>query len=104
LRKDPNVALKVGSRLRAQNSACEVVVIKGPDTDVPLLCGGLAMSDAPGGGTPQLADGPAVELGKRYTDGTGELEVLCVKPGIGPLAYGAEELVLKSAKALPASD
>jgi hypothetical protein len=44
-------------------------------------------------------------VGKRYTacrDNT--FEVLVTKPGQGTLADGAEPLVLKAAKALPASD
>jgi hypothetical protein len=97
------VGLKVGSRLRAQNSACEVIVIRGSDDGVALLCAGAEMlATGPGEGVPQLADGPAIQLGKRYTDGG--IEVLCTKPGIGPLVYGGHELTVKAAKPLPASD
>lgn len=97
------MGLKVGSRLRAQNSACEVIVIRGSDDGAALLCAGVEMLSAdPGPGVPQLADGPAVQLGKRYTDGG--IEVLCTRPGIGPLVYGDHELSVKTAKPLPASD
>lgn len=98
-----HVGLKVGSRLRAQNSACEVIVIRGSDDGVALLCAGAEMlATGPGESVPQLADGPAIQLGKRYTDGG--IEVLCTKPGIGPLVYGGHELTVKAAKPLPASD
>jgi hypothetical protein len=96
------VGLKVGSRLRAQNSACEVIVIRGSDDGPALLCAGAEMLADPGPAVPQLADGPAIQLGKRYTDGG--IEVLCTKAGIGPLVYGEHELTVKAAKPLPASD
>jgi hypothetical protein len=97
--------LKVGNRLRAQNSSCEVIVVKGSDSDAPLLCAGVEMlASAPGGDAELVSDGPQIELGKRYTDGEDEIEVLCTKPGFGPLAFGDRELAIKAAKALPASD
>jgi hypothetical protein len=100
-----HVGLKVGSRLRAQNSSCEVIVIRGSDDRTALLCAGAEMlATGPDQGVPQLADGPAIQLGKRYTDGDGGIEVLCTKPGIGPLVYGGHELTVKAAKPLPASD
>ena len=97
-----HVGLKVGSRLRAQNSACEVIVIRGSDDGAALLCAGAEMLADPGPGVSQLADGPVIQLGKRYTDGG--IEVLCTKAGIGPLVYGEHELTVKAAKPLPASD
>lgn len=99
-----HVGLKVGSRLRAQNSACEVIVIRGSDDGTALLCAGAEMLADSGPGVPQLADGPAIQLGKRYTDGDSGIEVLCTRPGIGPLVYGEHELTVKAAKPLPASD
>ena len=102
--KGKHVGLKVGNRLRAQNSSCEVIVIKGSDNNAALLCAGAEMLDTPAQGVPQLADGPVVELGKRYTDDDAGVEVLCTKAGVGPLVFGERELTLKTAKALPASD
>ena len=99
------MGLKVGSRLRAQNSACEVIVIRGSDDGTALLCAGVEMLAAsPGQDVAQLTDGPAIQLGKRYTDGDSGIEVLCTKAGIGPLVYGEHELTVKTAKPLPASD
>jgi len=43
-------------------------------------------------------------LGKRYTNESGELELLCVKPGSGSLAADGVALVVKGAKPLPSSD
>ena len=100
------MALKVGKRLRGDGSACEVVVVRGTDQDGLLECGGMTMQDiAPG----TAASGPAtgesmIELGKRYADDGSGIELLCTKAGPGPLTFGGRELVLKSAKPLPASD
>jgi len=97
--------LKVGNRLRAQNSACEVIVVKGSDSDSALLCAGVEMlPSAPAAGAEQVSDGPKVELGKRYTDDESDIEVLCTKAGLGPLTFADHELTIKAAKSLPASD
>lgn len=99
------MGLKVGSRLRGQNSACEVIVVRGSDRPAGLMCAGLEMlpltsdSDAP-----KAADGPAVELGKRYSDDESNIEVLCTKPGVGPLSFEGRDLIRAGARALPASD
>jgi hypothetical protein len=99
------VGLKVGARLRAQNSSCEVIVIRGSDDSGALLCAGVEMVAAgPAQGIDQLTDGPVIALGKRYTDDDTGVEVLCTKAGIGPLALGGHELTVKAPKPLPASD
>ncbi len=80
-------------------------MISGSDDSAPLLCAGVEMvAVGPGPGAAQLADGPMIELGKRYTDDDAGIEVLCTKAGTGPLVYGERELALKTAKPLPASD
>jgi hypothetical protein len=43
-------------------------------------------------------------LGKRYTDETSGIEVLCSKAGEGLLAVDGRLLAIKEAKPLPASD
>jgi hypothetical protein len=99
------VGLTAGKRLRAQNSTTEVVVIKGTDGDVALLCGGVEMvAGAPAADVPALDSGEVIELGKRYTDPAEEIEVLCSRAGLGPLTVGGRPLAIKPAKALPASD
>jgi len=44
------------------------------------------------------------QIGKRYVNEAGDLELLCTKPGEGSLAVGGTALTLKEAKALPSSD
>lgn len=99
------MSVQVGSRLRGQGSTCEVIVVKGSSVDDTLLCAGTEMvSTAPDETVPQVTDGPAIQLGKRYSDDELGIEVLCTKAGIGPLVFAGHELTIKSAKALPASD
>jgi len=99
------VGLKTGMRLFAQNSSCEVIVVKSADTVDSVSCGGLDMLPAaPTEAAKQAPDGPPVELGKRYTDDDNQVEILCTKAGAGPLAVGGRVLALKMAKPLPASD
>jgi hypothetical protein len=99
------VGLTAGKRLRAQNSTTEVVVIKGTDGDVALVCGGVEMvAEAPAAEVPAPASGEVIELGKRYTDPAQQIEVLCSNAGAGPLTFGGQPLAIKLAKALPSSD
>jgi hypothetical protein len=99
--------LKSGSRLRSQVDATEVIVVKAPAGEVVVSCGGQPMIDAkaePESGLSPVGDGEATQLGKRYTDGDGALELLVTKPGTHGLAADGQPLVLKEAKPLPASD
>lgn len=97
--------LKIGMRLFAQNSSCEVIVIKISGTVGAISCAGLEMlPDAPGETVPKTSDGPLVELGKRYSEEDELIELLCSKGGVGPLAADGRVLRLKAAKPLPASD
>lgn len=99
--------LKAGSRWRSAVCATEVMVIAAPDGDVALTCGGAPVEE-PGaeasGATlsPDFADGS--QVGKRYVDATGELELLCTRPGDGSLAVSGQPLTIKGAKPLPSSD
>lgn len=97
------MSLKPGARLGASTSGCEVLVIRMPSSAEQLTCVGAEMATGISGD--DQADAVLrVELGKRYHDEVSGLEVLCVKPGAGPLRFGDRELVLREAKALPASD
>jgi hypothetical protein len=98
--------LKVGSRLRATNSRCEVIVVKAPTAEVDLICGGFPMVTDPveSSGTNSLPGTVQIELGKRYASEEVNIEVLCTKSGGGPLECNGHELVRLGAKALPASD
>ena len=53
-----------------------------------------ASADASGG----------TQLGKRYVNAAGDLELLCTKPGKGSLGCAGAALTVKGAKPLPASD
>jgi hypothetical protein len=100
--------LKVGSRLRSAVCTTEVIVIVAPSGDVDICCGGapmLAMGETPPAGGSVAADAAGgTALGKRYVTASGELELLCTKPGQGSLGLGSTPLVLKEAKPLPSSD
>lgn len=100
--------LKAGSRLRSQADSTEVVVVRAPDTDLDIRCGGHPMTELSSSGIeqkpldPQFAAG--AQLGKRYVDESLVLEVLCTKAGPGSLAVGDKPLSVKAAKPLPSSD
>jgi hypothetical protein len=110
--------LKAGSRLRSAVDTTEVVVVRAPSADIDLRCGGQPMTQlagaqagsakvgtdgAPAGEVDPAFAGPT-QLGKRYTDDSGELELLCTKAGDGALSVGDALLALKAAKPLPSSD
>lgn len=98
---------KPGERLRSAVCTTEVVVIAAPESEIDLRCGGAPLlaegQDAPDGVSLD-ATGAGTQLGKRYTNETGDLELLCVKPGEGTLALAAVALAIKGAKPLPSSD
>jgi len=97
------VSLKVGSRLRTPTSTVEVIVVKGGDGDGELVCAGAPMVTTEVSVEP-VAGEAMVQLGKRYVDDESEIEVLCAKPGVGPLEYAGRRLTVRGAAALPASD
>ena len=99
--------LKAGARLKSQVDETQVIVVRAPQGDVELSCGGAPMvaldADGPGGELdPAWAGG--TQLGKRYADEDAGIEVLCTKAGKGSLALNGAPLGLKQAKPLPASD
>ncbi len=100
--------MKAGSRLKSAVCSAELMVIAAPDGDVDMQCGGAPMieigAEPPAGVTanPDLRDG--VMLGKRYVNESGDLELLCTKPGESSLSVGNTPLTLKEAKPLPSSD
>jgi hypothetical protein len=99
--------LKPGTRLKSAVCATEVMVIAAPKQDVAVTCGGTPMGElsAPAAGgalDPQAAGG--TQLGKRYVNAAGDLELLCTRPGQGTLAVDGAALAIKGAKPLPSSD
>jgi hypothetical protein len=98
--------LKAGARLRSSVCNTEVMVIAAPG-ELDLQCGGASMVDvsetaAGGSVAPDAAEG--TQLGKRYINEAGDLELLCTKGGDGSIALDGVLLKLKEAKALPSSD
>ena len=100
--------LKPGTRIRSAVCDTEMMVIQAPDRALEIRCGGVAMIDleeAPPAGAaldPGAAEG--TQLGKRYVNEAGDLELLCTKPGKGSLDCDGTPLAIKGAKPLPASD
>jgi hypothetical protein len=99
---------RVGQTLASTVDATTVVVVKAPDAEVVITCGGAEMADAKDvAGTTGVADAAqqqGTQLGKRYADDGIGLELLCTKSGQGTLAANGTPLPLKGAKPLPASD
>jgi hypothetical protein len=96
--------MKPGTKLKSTVCDTEVMVIRG--IAVGVECGGAPMADerpaTRGTISPGFAKG--TQIGKRYVDAAGTLELLCVKPGQGSLSAGGVPLQTKDAKPLPASD
>lgn len=100
--------VKPGTKLRSSVCDAEVIVIKTPSDELNLCCGGRAMipagTDRPDGLSPEPGFDGGTLLGKRYTDETGGLELLCTKAGASSLSVGETLLQVKEAKPLPSSD
>ncbi len=98
--------LKAGTRLKSAVCNTEVMIVAAPAEDVDVTCGGaalIAMGEEGGGAIADDAKG-GTQIGKRYVNEAGDLEILCTKPGEGSLAAGGVELQIKGAKPLPSSD
>jgi hypothetical protein len=99
--------LKPGIRIKSAVCPTELMVIQAPAGEVDVRCGGAPMLDIKEP-KPERAIDPdlkaGTQIGKRYVDAAGTIELLCTKPGEGTLALGTTPLVLKEAKPLPASD
>ena len=100
--------IKPGTRVQSAVCATEVMVVQAPDADLDLRCGGAPMLEIGGEKPAGAAIDPNCkagnQIGKRYVDEGGTLELLCTKGGEGTLALGDAPLQLKEAKPLPASD
>lgn len=100
--------LKTGMRIRSTTCDTEVIVVRAPDKDLDLSCGGHPMAtkdDASSASHPlddRFAEG--TQIGKRYADEDLGLELLVTKAGRGSLCVDGEPLPLKDAKPLPSSD
>jgi hypothetical protein len=99
--------VKVGQSLASVVDDTTVVVIRAPEGEVSITCGGRQMV-ADKTATERVAADPdwqaGTALGKRYADDEVGIELLCTKAGQGTLAVNGTALRLKEAKPLPASD
>src|SRR5436190_9545862 len=99
--------LRAGQRLKSTACDTEVVVVRAPDGDVDVRCGGEPMvaldEDAPKSSV-QAGFDEGTLLGKRYANEDDGIELLATKAGKGSLALGTTLLPRKDAKPLPSSD
>ena len=102
---------RVGQMLASTVDTTAVIVVRCPEQELEITCGGAAMAEANGPGAtatgtadpdPDLMGGSL--LGKRYAAEDLGLELLCTKQGQGTLAVNGVPMPMKSAKPLPASD
>lgn len=100
--------LKAGSRLKSAVCSSEMMVVVAPAGDVNLTCGGAPVidltEDPPAGAAIDPEQKGGTQMGKRYTNEAGDIEILCTKPGEGSLAVDGTALEIKGAKPLPSSD
>ncbi|HTA03901.1 MAG TPA: hypothetical protein VK802_26210 [Streptosporangiaceae bacterium] len=100
---------RAGTSLISTVDETTIVVVRAPDRELDVRCGGAPMIDAKGPRPDQRQAGvpggqAGAQLGKRYVNAADDLEVLVTKAGAGSLADGDEVLQMKAAKPLPASD
>jgi len=101
------VKFRAGQQLVSVVDSTAVIVIRAPEAECTLTCGGVAMA-APDEPVPAAAPDPSLmggtQIGKRYVDEADTIQVLCTKAGSGTLALDGKPLVIQAAKPLPASD
>ncbi len=79
----------------------EFVVTKGGEAK--LTCNGVSVEEK-ADQSPSQADGPDIQLGKRYQSAGSGVSLLCVKAGKGELICDGEAMELQGARKLPSSD
>ena len=95
---------KAGLKLRSAVCSTEVIVVRPTADDVTLTCCGELMTTDEVAAPASPPESHDVLLGKRYTDEATGIELLCTKPGPGPLAVDDRPLLVKGSKPLPSSD
>jgi hypothetical protein len=98
--------LKPGVKLHSATCDTAVVVIRAPETDLEVACGGAPMHTGDESSRVSLHPGPTegTLLGKRYFDEDAGIELLCIRAGAGALTCDGRPIPVKSAKPLPSSD
>ena len=100
------VKLRAGQQLVSAVDTTAVIVVRAPDREVALTCGGAAMA-AVGEAVPAEPDQALMggtQIGKRYVDAADTIQLLCTKAGQGTLALDGEPMAIAAAKPLPSSD
>ena len=99
--------LKAGVRLKSATDETQVMVVRAPDGEVDLTCGGHPLvpveAEVAAVSVEEGHSGPTL-IGKRYADDGVGIELLCTKGGAGALFVNGAPLPLKEAKPLPSSD
>lgn len=100
--------MRPGVRLRSAVCDVEVIVVRASAAELDLRCGGQEMQPLDGA-HPRAGESAAgfdagTQLGKRYVDSGGLIELLCTKPGPSSLSVGDQLMTIKEAKPLPSSD
>ncbi|MER5181574.1 hypothetical protein ABT009_24995 [Streptomyces sp. NPDC002896] len=106
---DEAVGLRAGMRLKSQVCTTQVIVVRAGNKPVVLWCGGVRMLELGASGRGEMTPVPEQMrgslLGKRYTHPDDDsVEILVTMGGEGSMSDGEQDLVLKAAKPLPASD
>lgn len=100
--------LTTGQRLQSAVDTTEMIVVRAPDHEVVVTCGGHPLipidAEKPHGIQGDSAWSGETAIGKRYTHPEHGLELLCTRPGQSALGVDGEPLILKQAAALPSSD
>ncbi|HEX4661874.1 MAG TPA: hypothetical protein VH307_31145 [Streptosporangiaceae bacterium] len=100
--------MRPGVRLRSAVCDVEVIVVRASVPELDLRCGGQQMQPVdrahPRAGGPMAGFDAGTQLGKRYVDPGGLIELLCTKSGPSSLSVGDQPMTIKDAKPLPASD
>lgn len=94
--------LTPGRALYSAVDSTEIIVVRAPNVPTDLTCGGQPMTDSSvyvGEGS-----GGGLEMGRRYWDEAGGLEVLCTGPGGLPVLANGNPLEPVPARPLPSSD
>jgi hypothetical protein len=102
-----SLPLKPGTRVYSAVDSTELIAVKAPAEPVDLTIGGVPAvlsAEDRGEGVVLAGHDGGTAVGKRYLDAGDTVELLCTKPGAAVPALAGELLVLKEAKALPASD
>ena len=96
--------MKPGTKLKSAACNTEVMVIKG--SGLVVECGGSPMSESQPEAKSELDSNysAGTQVGKRYVNADGTVELLCVKAGQGSLSIEGTALQIKDSKPLPSSD